>query len=84
MDETHPGILAIRRKAPDSDEIEVILVRAEQGAKVDVLDLGPYKTSLKAQRVILELGPPDHFDGRTAEMMWIPDVEKIRRMLGIH
>jgi hypothetical protein len=83
MDETRPGIVALRRKSPDSDDIEAIVVRIKDGERVVVVDLGPYKTSLKAQELIRELGAPDHFDHRTAELIWVADIDKIRWMLGV-
>jgi|HubBroStandDraft_3_1064219.scaffolds.fasta_scaffold2017791_1 hypothetical protein len=83
MDETYPGIVALRRKSPDSDNIEAIVVRVRDGERVVVVDLGPYKTSPMAQELIRELGAPDHFDHRTAELMWVPDIDKIRWMLGV-
>jgi hypothetical protein len=81
MSEKQPGILAIRRKSADSDRLEAIIAEAKPGVGVVAVDLGLYKTSIKAQKVIAELGSRDHFDGRTAEAMWVPNIGKIRRML---
>jgi hypothetical protein len=83
MEETCPGIVALRRKSPDSDDIEAIVVRIRDGERVVVVNLGPYKTSPMAQELIRELGAPDHFDHRTAELIRVPDVDKIRWMLGV-
>lgn len=60
-----------------------IVVRVRDGERVIVVDLGPYKTSLMAQELIRELRAPDHFDHRTAELIWVPDIDKIRWMLGV-
>jgi len=47
MSETVEGISGIRRKA-SSDDIEAIIVQPKAGGGVEVVNLGPYKTSVKA------------------------------------
>jgi hypothetical protein len=72
----------VRRKSPEIDEIEVIVVGME-GGKPSVLNLGPYKTNVTAQQIIAKFGAPNYFDSHTAAWIWVPDIGELRKILGI-
>jgi len=81
MSETRTGTFALRNKT-GSKKIEAIIVVNSKGGKwVQVPECGASKFGFTVDQVVKAFGPPEAFSA--TERIWVPPIDKVRRLLKV-